>query len=141
MAYIFAAGTYSASGAILSLDDPTVDTDRGAAFTASFTTAPFDMGPASGWATLRLLVQSIILAYTATVRVTPIADGVEYTGQQISSSLNITGDTPEQEVEVPAFAVGTRFQMKVEVTAHSGPIELGESDQHLVPRRSAHNRS
>jgi chitodextrinase len=135
---IFAAA--NASGAtLLSLDDPTVDTDQGNAFTASFTTARFDLGPTGGWATLRRLVQAVILSNTATVKVTPIADGTEYPSQQSTSSLTATSGT-EQIVETPTFAPGTRFQMKVEVTAHSGTVELGESDQWFVNRRTTRSR-
>ena len=134
MSFLLAAG--NASGAtLLQLDDPTVDTDQGSAFTASFTSAPFDAGPATGWATLRRLVQDVTITGTATVKVTPVADGREYAGQAPSIALVATAG-PQQPVEAPVMVPGTRFQMKVEIPAHTGQVELGESDQWFISRRT-----
>ena len=134
MAMLLAAG--NASGAtILQLDDPTVDQDQGVAFTASFVSAPFDAGPATGWATLRRMVQDVTLTGTATVKVTPIGDGSEYPGQALSVALVATSG-PQQPVEAPVMVPGTRFQMKVEIPAHTGQVELGESDQWFISRRT-----
>ena len=134
MSILLAAG--NASGAtLLQLDDPTVDTDQGVAFLASFTSAPFDAGPATGWATLRRLVQDVTLTGTATITVTPIGDGSEYPGQALTSSLAATNG-PQQPVESPVMVPGTRFQMKVSIPAHAGLVELGESDQWFISRRT-----
>lgn len=132
---LLAAG--NATGAtILSLDDPAVDTDQGAEVQASFVSTAFDDGPATGWATLRRLVQMVVLDGTATVVVTPLGDGSEYAGQSQTSSLTATGGT-QQPVEAPVQVPGTRFQQKVAVTAHTGAVEFGEADQWFVNRRSA----
>lgn len=131
---LLAAG--NATGAtILSLDDPTVDTDQGAEIQASFVSTAFDSGPADGFATLRRLVQGVSLSNSATVVVTPIGDGNEVGGQAQSFSLSATAGTT-QVLDAPAMVPGTRFQQKVAVTAHQGTVEFGEADQWFVHRRS-----
>ena len=131
---LLAAG--NASGAtILTLDDPAVDTDQGAEVQASFVSTSFDTGPADGWATLRRLAQAVTLDGTATVVVTPLGDGSEYTAQAKTASLTATAGG-QQVIEAPTMVPATRFQQKVAVTAHTGSLEFGEADQWFVNRRS-----
>lgn len=134
MAMLLAAG--NATGAtILKLDDPTVQQDQGVAYIASLTTSPFDDGPATGWATLRRLVQDVSMTGTATVTVTPVGDGSEFPGQASTHAMTAV-DGPSQVIETPVFVPGTRFQQMVSVSAHSGTLELGESDQWFISRRT-----
>lgn len=132
---LLAAG--NATGAtILSLDDPAVDTDQGAEVQASFTSTAFDSGPADGFATLRRLVQVVTLSNTATIALTPIGDGSEVTSQRAVFTLSATNGTT-QVLDAPTMVPGTRFQQKVDVTAHAGSLEFGEADQWFIHRRSA----
>lgn len=131
---ILAAG--NATGAtLLSLDDPAVDTDQGAEVQASFVSTAFDSGPATGWATLRRLVQAVTLDGTATVVQTPYGDGSEVTGQAHTASLSATAGG-QQVIETPTQVPGVRFQQKIAVTAHAGLVEFGEADQWFVQRRT-----
>lgn len=131
---LLAAG--NATGAtILSLDDPAVDTDQGAEVQASFVSTAFDSGPATGWATLRRLVQGVTLDGTATVVQTPYGDGSEVAGQAQTKNLSATAGQ-QQVIETPTQVPATRFQQKVAVTAHTGTVEFGEADQWFVQRRS-----
>lgn len=126
----------NASGAsILSIDDTTLDDDQGADFTAWLRTAPFDAGLATGWSTLREFAQVVSTAGSVTLEVTPVGDGSEYTDQKQTHSI-VSTDGEEQLTESPLFVPGTRFQVKVAVTAHEGRTELGEADQLFIPRRS-----
>lgn len=129
-------GANASGNTVLQLDDTGTDTDLGsAAFTASLTSAPFDGGNASGYETLRRLVQIVVVGSSATVVVTPTGDGSDYTGQAYTKNLVSTGGV-EQVVEAPVQVPGTRFQMKVQVTAHVGKTELGEADMWFVGRRT-----
>jgi hypothetical protein len=121
---------------LLSLDDPSIDTDQGGQIAASFVSTAFDSGPADGFATLRRLVQAVTLSNTATVALTPIGDGSEVTGQRMVFTLSATNGTA-QILDAPTMVPGTRFQQKVEVVAHTGSLEFGEADQWFVHRRSA----
>ena len=131
---IFAAANATGS-TLLSLDDPSVSTDQGAAFSAKFRTTGFDLGPATGFGTLRRYVQSVAVSAQATMVVTPMGDGMEYTGQRSSHTINPASGA-QQQIEVPTAVPGTRFQLDVEITAHDGAVEFGESDQWIVARRS-----
>jgi hypothetical protein len=125
----------NATGAtLLVLDDPSVDADQGTAFSASFTPAAFDMGLASGFGTLRRLIQTIAISGPVSVAITPVGDGAEYTSQAVSFTL-ATEDGAEQEIEAPVWVPATRFQFRVNVTNHEGITEFGESDQWFVVRR------
>jgi hypothetical protein len=128
-------GCNAAGANILSIDDTALDTDQGAAFTASLRTAPFDAGLATGWSTLREFAQVVSVAGTATVTVTPLGDGAEYTDQAQTHALTAAAGE-DQLTESPLFVPATRFQAQVAVTAHSGRTELGEADQVFIPRRS-----
>jgi hypothetical protein len=126
----------NASGAsLLSIDDTSLDTDQGSDFTAMLRTAPFDAGLATGWSTLREFAQVVSVGGSATMVVTPLGDGAEYTDQAQTHSLSATAGE-DQLTESPLFVPATRFQVQVAVTAHSGRTELGEADQVFIPRRS-----
>lgn len=129
------AAASATSNALYTIDDPTVDTDLGAQFTAHLRSAPFDFSTATGWSTLRRLVQSVAISGPVTVVVTPSADGQDFTGQAKTASL-VTTDGPEQVVEAHAQVPGTRFRVIVDITSHVGRTELGESDQWLISRRT-----
>lgn len=128
-------GCNAGGNTILSLDDATLDTDRGQDFRAWLLTAAFDTGPASGWATLRRFVQAVTTGGTLTLVVTPSGDGAEFGDQATTHSLSAVQGT-EHLTETPLAVPGTRFQLLVEITAHTGLAELGESDQWFVVRRT-----
>lgn len=117
------------------IDDPGLDTDEGSAFTAKMLSAVFDAGPASGFSHLRRLTQAVAIAGPVTLAITPIVDGQEATDQQQTFTLS-TVDGIEQALEHSCFVNGTRFQVKVEITAHEGPTALGEADQWIRLRRT-----
>lgn len=125
----------NASGAtLLSLDDPRLDTDRGATFIASMTPADFDLGPeGQGMSTLRQWIQQLTIGQSATVVATPMTDGV--VGVPYSENF-IAADGGEQQIEVDLFEQGRRATVVFEVTAHVGVTELGDADQEFIPRRS-----
>jgi len=128
----------NASGAtLLSLDDPSVDTDQGAAFTASLLSVATTPQPPAGESKLRKIVQNVALTTSATVKITPIADGNENPNDAQTFSLVSTTDGANPTIEAKTANQGSRMQTKIEVTAHVGACELGEGESWSVPKLSS----
>jgi hypothetical protein len=120
----------NATGAtLLSLDDPAVDQDQGADFTASFTTVAMTPQPSEGQSKLRRAVQNVAITTSATVKITPIVDGNENPDDTQTFSLTSIADGASPTLEARTANQGSRFQIRTEVTAHVGPCELGEAEQ------------
>lgn len=127
----------NATGATLvSLDDPAVDTDLGSAFTASLTSVQFTPQPPQGVSRLRRLTQVVSIGTSATVKLTPIADDATNPDDTQTSNFTSSVDGATPIAVAHTANTGSRFQAKVEVTAHVGACELGEAEQLVVPRRS-----
>ena len=122
---------------ILSLDDPAVDTDQGAAFTASFLPVAFTPQPPEGESKLRRAVQSISIGTSAALKLTPVVDGNENPDDAQTFNLASTTDPANSTVEAHTANQGSRFQVKTEVTAHVGACELGEAEQWTVGKLSS----
>jgi hypothetical protein len=132
----------NASGAtLLSLDDPAVDTDQGVAFNASFTSVATTPQPPEGESKLRRVVQNISISTSATLKLTPIADGNENPSDTQTFSLASTTDGSNPTIEAHAANQGSRFQVRTEVTAHVGVCELGEAEQWTVGKLSSRSSS
>ena len=128
----------NASGnTLLSLDDPSVDTDQGAAFTASLLSVATTPQPPAGESKLRKIVQNVALTTSATVKITPIADGNENPNDAQTFSLVSTTDGANPTIEAKTANQGSRMQTKIEVTAHVGACELGEGESWSVPKLSS----
>jgi hypothetical protein len=121
--------------ALFIIDDPTLDTDEGVAFSATMRSAVFDWGPASGFTKLRRIAQAVALAGPVTMVITPIVDG-QIVDDQAETFTLATIDGIEQVIESNVAVNGTRFQVQIEITAHEGPTALGEADQWISSRRT-----
>lgn len=129
-------GAAAGSNTLVQLDDTTVWTDEGSAMPTPYVvTADVDSGPAGGSARLRAIVQALTIAGATSVRVTPIADGMEVTDQAETFSL-LTTDGTEQRIEHMVASMATRHAVKLEVTSLESAVTLGESDLLLMRRRS-----
>lgn len=128
----------NASGVtILSLDDASVDTDQGAAFTASFTSVAVTPQPPEGESKLRRCVQNVAIGTSATLKITPIADTNENAADAQTFNLSSIVDGANPTIEAHVANQASRFQVKTEVTAHVGLCELGEAEQWTVPKLSS----
>ena len=132
-------GCLAHGGSIITMDDDDVvtdladaDGDGGNTFTPYLVSTPFDGNNEGGWSRLRRFVQDVQHDGTATIRVAPYRDG-QQTAQQIDRSLAI-GEDPI--VTAPFAATGTRFAVRVTITAFSAKVELGKAQAWLVPRRA-----
>lgn len=132
---LFFCGGGSAS--ILSLDDPSADTDQGNAFTAMVLPVAHTPQPPEGESKLRRAVQTLGITTSATVKVTPIADGNENPDDAQTFNLSSTTDGANPTIESHTANQGGRFQVKVEVTAHVGQCELAESEAWTVAKLSS----
>ena len=128
---------YATSSTILSLDDPSVDTDQGVAFTASLLSVATTPQPPSGESKLRKIVQNVALTTSATVKITPIADGNENPNDTQTFNLVSTVDGANPTIESKTANQGSRIQTRIEVTAHVGACELGEGESWTVPKLSS----
>ena len=126
---------------ILSLDDPSVDTDQGAAFNASFLNVAITPQPAEGESKLRRVVQNVAITTSATLALMPIADGNESLADIQTFNLASTVDGANPTVEAHTFNQGSRFQVKTAITAHVGLCELAEAEQWTVPKLSSRGNS
>lgn len=122
---------------ILSLDDPSVDTDQGTDFTASFLPVAFTPQPPEGESKLRRAVQAISITTSATLVLTPVVDGNENPDDAQTFNLASTTDPANSTVEAKPANQGSRFQVKTEVTAHVGACELGEAEAWTVGKLSS----
>jgi hypothetical protein len=128
----------NASGAtIFSLDDPGIDTDQGVAFTAAFVTVAITPQPPEGESKLRKIVQNVSITTSATVRITPIADTNESSADAQTFNLASTTDGASPTVEAHVANQGSRFQSRIEVTAHVGQCQLAEGELWTVPKLSS----
>ena len=125
------------SNTLLSLDDPSVDTDQGAAFTASLLSVATTPQPPAGESKLRKIVQNVAISTSATVRITPITDGNENPSDAQTFSLVSTTDGANPTIEAKTANQGSRFTEKIEVTAHVGACELGENEEWTVTKISS----
>lgn len=127
----------NASGAtILSLDDPSVDTDQGADFTASLLPVAFTPQPPEGESKLRRAVQAVGVGTSVTIKLTPVVDGNENPDDAQSFNL-VSTDGAVQTVEAHTANQGSRFQVKTEITSHVGVCELGEAEAWTVGKLSS----
>lgn len=132
-------GCLAEGGKIYQLDDDSVVTDGaaeagtgGSAYTPRYVTETFDNGLSGGYSKLRRFVQHVHPDSDVDVDITGVRDG------------NPSGATVSRDVEVgengiliaPLSVTGTEFQVEVELSNFSAPVELGESEQYVVPRRS-----
>jgi hypothetical protein len=127
---------YACSGAsLVKLDDPSVSTDQGSAFTATIRSVPWEVGIGE-WATWRRVTQAIALTTSATITLTPIVDGADDPSLAETFSLTAADDGTTPTCDLRTFAAGTRFQLQADVTAHDGETAFGEVEISYVPRRS-----
>lgn len=129
-------GAVAAGNVLVSLDDAAVWTDEGEAYTASFLTNPANFGRTAPAGRLRRIAQAVTLGADATVAITPVADGSEYTDQADSQTLMASDGATQIMVTEPAVE-GRRFQYQVEVSAFTGPVLLGEADLHMIQSSTA----
>lgn len=123
----------AAGNRVISIDDPAVDTDLGANYTAQLTSIGFEAG---AWSGFRRFIQTVHLAGTVTLLVTPVVDGsVDPTlTQAYALDSAVVGTQFPQRVALATH--GTRHQLIVTVPQHTGPVALGEWRRHLIPRRT-----
>jgi hypothetical protein len=114
---------------IVQIDDPATDTDLGSSYGARLVTIQFTE---SIWGMLRTLIQEVFVTASATLKVTPVADGSE-AGTDAQSFSLIPG---VNTITTFMNKFGTRFQLAIEITAHVGITELGDFWRKIVPRRS-----
>lgn len=122
---------------LITLDDPAVDQDQGADFTAGFVTVPVTPTPPEGEGKLRRIVQNVAIGTSATVRITPIVDGNENPADAQTFNLASTANGASPTLEAHTANQGSRFQVRTEVTAHVGVCELGEGEQWTIPKLSS----
>ena len=122
---------------LLTLDDPSVDTDQGSDFTASLLPVAFTPQPPEGESKLRRAVQAVSIGTSATVTLTPVVDGNENPDDAQTFNLTSAVDGAGPTVEAKPANQGSRFQVKTEITAHVGSCELGEAEAWTVPKRSS----
>lgn len=122
---------------LLTLDDPSVDTDQGSDFTASLLPVAFTPQPPEGESKLRRAVQSIGIGTSATLVLTPVVDGNENPDDAQTFNLASTSDPANSTVEAHTANQGSKFQVKVEVTSHVGNTELGEAEAWTVSKLSS----
>jgi hypothetical protein len=122
---------------IFSLDDPALDTDQGAAFTAAFVTVAVTPQPPEGESKLRRIVQNVAIGTSATVTVTPIVDTNENPDDTQTFNLASTTDGASPTIEAKTANQGSRFQHRIEVTAHVGQCQLGEAEIWTTPKLSS----
>jgi hypothetical protein len=127
------AGANAEGGDLLTLDDTTLDMDRGASFTAVVTPAAFALAIGSGSATLRRFVQSVTITTSATVVMTPTTDDIA----GASETFALAGATLSQQVQKDLDEEGQRATVSIAITAHVGQVEIGQSVQTIVPLRTA----
>lgn len=130
-------GAEAHGGRIISLDDETVQHDLaddegsgGNDYDPYMVSTPFDAG-IGGWSTFRRATQHVHVNGAVTVAISPYRDELE-TGQSISRSLTTMDNFV---VAAPLKAGGTTFQLKVTLSDFDAAVELGKSEQWLVPRR------
>lgn len=134
---------------IRSLDDPAVDTDLGAAgmfqlyydVVGSITSVAVTPQPSEGESKLRRLVQNVAIGTSATVTLTPIVDGNESAADTQTFALTSVANGAMPTIEAHTANPGSRFQVRTEVTAHVGAVELGEGEQWTVPKLSSRTAS
>jgi hypothetical protein len=122
---------------ILTLDDPSVDQDQGADFTAAITSVAVTPQPPEGESKLRRIVQTVAITTSAAVKLTPIADTNESAGDAQTFNLASTVDGASPTIEAKTANQGSRFQVKTEITAHAGLTELAEAEQWTVSKLSS----
>lgn len=132
-------GCRAEGGVILKLDDEGVVRDGaaangtgGTAYTARFTTETFDNGLSGGYSRFRRFVQHVHPDSDVDVDITPVRDG-SATGQTLSRDIAVGGNGV---LVAPLDVGGTEFQVEVVVSEFAAPVEVGESEQYVVPRRS-----
>lgn len=123
-------GCEAGGGRILALDDASTAQDLGTAFEAYALSTEYGTG--GGFARFRRIVQAVHHTGAVTVTITPYRDGNE-SGPAIQRALAV-GDNPI--VQAPAAVGGTRFQVKVALSAFDAPAELGLAELWVVPRRT-----
>lgn len=122
---------------IFSLDDPAVDTDQGAAFTAGLVTVAITPQPPEGESKVRRIVQNVAIGTSATLRITPIVDTNESSADAQIFNLASTTDGASPTIEAKPAKQGSRFASRIEVTAHVGQCQLGEGEIWTVPKLSS----
>lgn len=123
-------GCEAHGGRILALDDASTVEDTGTAYEAYAISTEYGTG--GGFLRLRRIVQAVHHEGAVTVTVTPYRDGNEG-GPAIERVLAI-GANPI--VQAPAAVGGTRFQVKIALSAFDAPAELGLAELWVVPRRA-----
>jgi len=115
------------------LDDPSVDTDLGSAFTAEIITSHRAV-PNYAWLEFRWHNQNVTVQTSATFTFTPVTDG-DVSDTDMISTTKSGSAVGEQRIEFPAFKFASRIQSRIRVTAHSGLVEMGDHEFVLIPRR------
>lgn len=129
-------GAREGSNILWELDDPAVTADdTSTTITARFRTVAMDAAGAA-FGRMRRFVQWVSLGATATVTITPLADGVPLTMQANTRNLALT-DGEAQRLEIPVAAMGGRFQMDFVVNVASGRFQVGEGEWLVVPRKTS----
>jgi len=131
---ILMVGAVASGNVLLSLDDPSVALDEGAAFEAFYLTNPIDFGRAATSGRLRRIAQSVTVGSLTDVTITPYADGDEFTEQATTIAVD-PADGTTQVVETEPAVDGQRFSYKVQPTGFTGPVAFGEADLALVRKR------
>lgn len=117
------------------IDDQSVFSDAGTAFTGSIETHPIDFGPAGGYGRLRSMLQWVAVNGQARLRMAPVVDGVVATEQEYTETLTVSAGV-EQRIESPFSVPGTRFGVRLQVDQHTALTQLGEADLEYAQQRS-----
>lgn len=135
MARILMVGAVMNGNVLLSLDDPTVWTDEGTAYSAYAVTNPVNFGRAAPSGRLRRITQAVTLGADASVTLTPLGDGDEYTEQAHTEALAVA-DGSTHLVESEPAVDGQRFQYIMAASGFGGPLAFGEADVELIEKRT-----
>lgn len=117
------------------LDNPALLDDSGTDIEAYYVVAPADFGTRAPVTDLRRIDQMVNVGGPSSVKITPIVDGAEVTGQAATFVLD-PATAPSQLLEAHVQRNGAEFQMRVDVLSLGGPLAFGAASLWGVPRRT-----
>ena len=132
-------GMEAHGGQIITMDDESVMNDQaalagtgGSAIVPYIVSSIFDLGIGGGYEKFRRNTQHVHTLGGVTVTQTPYRDEQD-TGNSIADTL-ATGANPI--VIAPFNESGSTFQVKVAISVYDAAVELGKSEQLVIPRRT-----
>jgi hypothetical protein len=131
-------GCQAHGGKLISLDDQAVwkdltnaDGSGGSSYIGYFRTTPLNVVFDVGFNKLRRLVQKVVHAGVALIKVTPFRDGQE-SGPVIERALQL-GDVGI--ITAPFDGSATEFDLKVSVEGFNAEVQFGNAEVYVVGRR------